>query len=97
MAPLHLLLELKAKGDGPSRTAREMAADIGDATFSPNLSQHVPGVENVLADALSRRFDPEEQPWSLPRDFASAKEVSLPRRDETFQVTLKGPRSPLRT
>ena len=38
--------------------AREVALDVASAMYTPDIVEHVPGVANVAADALSRLNDP---------------------------------------
>ena len=38
--------------------AREVALDIASAMYTPDIVEHVPGVSNIAADALSRINDP---------------------------------------
>ena len=45
--------------------ARELALDIADSVYSPQLVTHVPGVANLAADALSRMYQPDKR-YKLP-------------------------------
>ena len=59
--------------------AREMALDIADAIYDPQLATHVPGVANVAADTLSRRFMPVYA-FIRPNILVRATEVHPPAR-----------------
>ena len=52
--------------------------DLAVADYSPDVVEHVPGIANVTADALSRRFAPEAK--SVPEYLPSDKEIHLPQR-----------------
>ena len=91
MGSLTTLLSLRARGTGPSVMAREIALELGDGSFAPDLVEHLPGVENVEADELSRRYDPLHQPWSLPAVFRGVPETVLPARPRSWYLTLGPP------
>ncbi len=86
-----MMLALQAKGAGPAAIAREMALELGDGSFAPDLVEHLPGVTNIEADLLSRRYDPAYQPWSVPPMFASVKETELPPRPLNWYLTMGDP------
>ena len=46
---LIMLIKLKASGTGTNIIARELALDIGDSLYEPNVAAHVPGVANTIA------------------------------------------------
>ena len=71
---------LKGKKGPVALLARELALDIADGVYTPNVVAHVPGVANDSADALSRKYQPSKH-FVLPRLLANAKEVTAPRRD----------------
>jgi hypothetical protein len=87
MTSLQMMLALTAKGPGPSLVARELALEMGDGAYAPDLVEHTPGVANVEADMLSRRHDPTKT-WSLPPVLASVPETIPPRRDRSYYWTL---------
>ena len=53
MAALTLMLSLRARGSGPAIIARELALELGDGSFAPDLVEHLPGVVNVEAEGGS--------------------------------------------
>ena len=61
VSALTILLKCKSAGEAPSVVAREVALDMASSIYIPNVMQHVPGVANVMADALSRWHDPGRQ------------------------------------
>ena len=58
VAALTLVLHLKGSSFALNRIARELALDLGDGSFRPDCVSHTPGVASSVADALSRKFDP---------------------------------------
>ena len=91
MASLVAMLSLRAKGAGPSLIARELALELGDGSFAPDLVEHLPGVSNPEADELSRRYDHAHQPWNLPQLFQGVPETVLPSRPRRWYWTLADP------
>ena len=81
-----LCLNLKTKGDGTSITAREIAVDIADAVYAPHIVEHIPGVENTVADMLSRKFAPGTT-FELPECLRGVEELVLPTRTREFYTT----------
>ena len=49
---------MRAKGYGVNLVAREMALDLSDGCYRPDICTHTPGVASSIADGLSRRFQP---------------------------------------
>lgn len=82
---------LRGKSPALSLIAREFALDLGDMTYMPDVIAHLPGVANVTADTLSRRFDPsKESTWQLPPLLAHATQHSVPERNRHWWHTLSG-------
>ena len=54
--------------------ARELALDIADSVYDPQLVSHVPGVANLAADALSRKYQPDKR-FTLPTILKGCVEV----------------------
>ena len=76
---------LKTSGAGASIIAQETALEYADMSFAPCIIAHIPGVANVRADLLSRKFDPRyEQGWSVPLSLKHVPETSAPRRTAEF-------------
>ena len=71
--------------------ARELALDIADATFYPDVVAHIPGKMNTTSDALSKRFAPGFE-FSLPEELKDACEVFPLERKDTFFRSLQCPR-----
>jgi hypothetical protein len=90
VSALTLLLSLKARGAGPAIVAREVALLLGDAAFRPNAVIHTPGVSHVIADALSRRYQPGVA-FRVPLALAGAKEMTAPPRPRAYYKALGSP------
>ena len=79
---LTMALTLKAPRGPVKKVARVFALDYADAAFEPEYAQHVPGVTNILADLLSRRYDPAHAAgWQLPPLLRDVPRVRVPVRD----------------
>ena len=88
ISALVLCLNLKTSGHGTSIVAREMALDIAHSEYKPNVAQHIPGIDNVVADALSRKFAPDFD-FALPTCLKPEQELMLPQRDIAHYRTLQ--------
>ena len=77
---LTVVASLKGTGTALGFVARELALDLGDCEYFPQIVSHIPGVANTLADVLSRRFDTSKQLWSVPVQLHSIPEASVPER-----------------
>ena len=84
---LTLLLKLKGSTWALNKIAREVAIDMGSAAFRPDVIMHTPGVASSIADALSRKFDPQYD-FSFPAALANAKERFPGVRDGRFWATV---------
>jgi len=73
IAALTLVASMKARRGPMSVVAREMALDVACGLYSPSVAEHLPGVVNESADALSRRHQPGKT-FVLPFLLEHAKE-----------------------
>jgi hypothetical protein len=65
--------------------ARDLALDLAVGTCGPDVINHIPGISNVLADALCRRHSPlNAASWQLPAALVHAKQVACPVRKDTW-------------
>ena len=67
--------------------AKEIALLYCEAQYEPRFLEHVPGVMNIAADALSRLNDPASK-YVVPDWLSRAKCVSVPLRGRSFYKTL---------
>ena len=63
--------------------ARELALDLSDGCFRPDLAKHIPGICNSCADSLSRKLCPNVN-FSLPECLRDVDEYQTPPRDATY-------------
>ena len=82
-----LLLRLKASGSGPALVAREIALDMAEALYQPNVVGHLPGVANTIADWLSRPRKRRSMPE--PRALAGAVRRRVPPRSRSWWKTIE--------
>ena len=54
VSALVMLVKMKADGYGVGIISRELALDIAESLYEPNLGSHIPGTTNIIADTLSR-------------------------------------------
>ena len=92
-AALTMTMHLKFPGAGPGIIARELAMVIGCATFRPDVYSHVPGLANVTADALSRRYEPGVS-FRLPALLSGVTETHPQIRSPSWWRTLRAPQEP---
>jgi hypothetical protein len=81
---------LKTAGKGAGIVAREIALDIAHAVYTPHVAEHIPGDENVIADALSRRYAPGFN-FELPQCLEHVAESVLEQRGAAYFRTIKQP------
>ena len=82
VSALTIALKLKTKGRGPSIVAREMALDMAEACYYPHVAEHVPGVDNTVADMLSRKYMPGGN-YTVPECLLGVEQLLLPMRDRS--------------
>ena len=90
---LSLMTKMRPPPESPGLTliAKELALDIADGSYAPDLAEHVPGIANKGPDALSRRFMPrtaDQGPWCVPASMPSFLEVKVPLRCASWYRTL---------
>ena len=85
VSALIMLIKLKTDGVGTGIISRELALDIGEAIYEPNVGTHIPGITNILADHLSRRDD---DTIPLPAALRLARRREFPVRDRSWWRTV---------
>ena len=83
ISALTMTASMKAKAGCMSTLAREMALDIAEGLYSPNVIEHLPGVTNVIADVLSRRYQPGKK-YAVPAILAEIPEIVPETRNEQW-------------
>ena len=72
---------------GAGIVAREIALDIADACYKPNVAKHLAGVTNKAADALSR-FYTDEVKEITPAFLRNVPRKRLEHRDDKLFRTV---------
>jgi hypothetical protein len=89
VSALVITLKMKTAGVGPGIIAREMALDVASSEYMPSIVEHIPGVENTVADELSRRFQPGHD-YAHPAALLGVDELVLePRTRSYFRTVFK--------
>eukprot|EP00435_Cladocopium_sp_Y103_P040858 s554_g11.t1 len=78
---LRMLLKLTSQSGSMAVIAREIALDIAAKNYQLNELHHVPGVTNVVADALSRLWAPHPEPFPF---LGEAVKDEPPHLDDSF-------------
>ena len=86
VSALILVVKMKARGEGTSLIARELALDVAESLYEPSVCTHIPGIANVLADFLSQRRHKAVE--GLPSPLRSARRRQLPHRNSDWWRTL---------
>jgi hypothetical protein len=90
VSALVITLKMKTSGVGPGIIAREMALDVASSEYQPSIVEHIPGVENTVADELSRRFQPGHD-YAHPTVLLGADEIVLEPRSRAYYRTVSKP------
>ena len=87
MLTLVLHLRPASKSVSLGIIARELALDVAMCEYAPDVAEHVPGIANLLPDALSRRYDPDKV-WTTPDAVQHVPEAVAPERNHSFYRSL---------
>lgn len=61
IAALVIVAKMQSHSQQLGIVARELALDISDALFCPDIVENIPCVSNIAADSLSRKLDPHKK------------------------------------
>mgnify|MGYP000034547704 CR=1 FL=1 len=89
---LNLVLRMKAPAGALKAIAKEVAMVLSESPYRPASALHIPGLTNTLADALSRKFEPGETNWILPKELEDVTEVKLTTRTADYYTVDYTPR-----
>ena len=78
-----LVLKLKAAGRGPRLIAREIALDMAEAIYQPEVLEHVPGISNKVCDQLSRLYEPGKGA-NFPELLRDVPRIKVAQRRSNF-------------
>ena len=87
ISALVVVLRLKTCGKGPGIVAREMALDVAESLYRPDVVEHVPGIANKVCDMLSRKFQPGAK-FSMPSALKHANETVVAVRNKAYYRSL---------
>lgn len=87
VSTLTLLIKLRTS-HGLGLVAREMALEFGASSYKPLLFQHIPGLSNDWADALSR-LDQPGKGAKIPTSLLSSTRTPVPIRDVEYYQALR--------
>ena len=90
MTALALVMHCRSAPGKMSIIARDMALDISESIYRPDLVVHIPGVNNVSADRLSRLYD-EVKPSTIPTFLSQISRAHPPVRDSSYYRALLSP------
>lgn len=85
---LTLLMKMRPsiKSVGMVMVARELSLEFGTASYKPRYFEHIPGLSNDWADALSRLHQPDKK-CELPERLHAARRDKPPPRTSTYYLT----------
>ena len=86
MAALSMLAKMQPKSFSLQVVARELALDLSQMSYSPDFIEHIPGVTNGIADALSRMAE-RGSDFQLPAFLSNARYDIAPERDKMWWRT----------
>ena len=92
LGALSLLCRMQPKSASLQLVAREIALEISQCAYAPDLVEHVPGITNVIADLLSRHSELGEK-FQLPESLSQARFIAPPLRDSRWWRTKRAARS----
>ena len=81
-----LALAAKMKGRTSATISRELALAMSSSSFLPRFREHMLGVMNAAADALSRLMDPSGK-FEVPAVLQGVRRDRVPLRDEQYYIT----------
>ena len=86
VSALSLVLNLRTSGFGCNLVAREIALDVAEMAYRPDVVEHVRGVSNISADCLSRLCQPGSK-YEIPPEFENVtRAIPQTRNRELFRT-----------
>ena len=86
MAALAMLAKMQPKSRSLQIVARELALDLSQCSYSPDFIEHVPGISNGVADALSRMAEVNSS-FQLPTMLSTTRFDAAPHRNSAWWRT----------
>ncbi|HIG16147.1 MAG TPA: hypothetical protein EYQ31_01985 [Candidatus Handelsmanbacteria bacterium] len=82
LSACRMLLKLAARSPSCNVIAKELALDLSECAHPPILAEHIPGIVNVTADALSRLSAPT--PAAFPASLAGLQPTPVAHRSKSW-------------
>ena len=82
VAALRLAMKLGSKSSILNKVGMELALDQALDRYNLSVCQHIPGVSNVMPDALSRIAS--GQGYTVPAECKASAKIAEPKRDSNF-------------
>ena len=86
-----------SKSDMHINIARELSMLLGNASYRPDVIEHIPGLSNVIPDFLSRIYEPGTTATPWPALLAEAERTPVPARGLSWYLAAATPRRASRT
>ena len=86
VAALTMLSKMQPKSVSLQVIARELALDLSQCSYAPDFIEHVPGIANGIADALSRMAE-RNSDFQLPIMLSNARYDAPPVRNSSWWRT----------
>ena len=93
ISALTLVLYCRTKSTATNIIAREIALDVAESIYRPDVGTHIPGTMNVAADQLSRIAQPGHS-THVPPILATACRDVPPLRDDAYYRASGAPSAP---
>ena len=90
---LTMVLHFKGTSTALNIIAREVALDVAASSYRPLIAEHIAGVANVTADALSRLHMPGNA-YALPACLSEARLALVAPRPRAWYRALGPPAGP---
>ena len=87
VATLSMVAKMQPHSAQMGLIARELAMDVSKASYSPDIVEHIPGITNQAADALSRLHEPGKH-VRIPHYLHRHQHTPCPPRGPQWWVTL---------
>jgi hypothetical protein len=87
LSACQVMLKLVAKSPSMNQIACELALEFSESAHPPTIAEHVPGLSNTLADALSRLRAPS--PAKVPTALANVARITVPPRSRKWWRSLE--------
>ena len=92
LTALFMAASTHSKSDINVHIARELAMLLGNASYRPDVIEHIPGLSNIIPDFLSRIYEPGKTATPWPALLAEAQRTPVPTRGTSWYLAAAAPR-----